>query len=286
MADFEQPRMSGPHLDAGEIHAWLDGALSPEETARVESHVAECPTCREAVAEARGFIAASSRILSALDAVPAGVVPATPRVRPAGRPRRVVSWPVRAAAAAVVVAVGIAVVARRVPERMTDRVSAPAPTPLVAPALPSAPSAAPAPAKPAPAVHSRPASSPQAKVSAEASRSRVWSGRGVTGGAAKVVAPAPVAASDAAVSEKGHSVGVAAGTGPVPTMQSVRAALASPAIAGARGSAGTVHLLAPACDSAVRKLAADSVMLSALPLDSVVRRDSIAQADSALRRCP
>ena len=58
------------HLDEGTIHAWLDGALSADEAARVELHVGSCETCSDAVAEARGLIAASSRILTALDDVP------------------------------------------------------------------------------------------------------------------------------------------------------------------------------------------------------------------------
>src|SRR5687767_3685448 len=58
------------HLDEGTIHAWLDGELSADEAARAEAHVATCATCADAVAEARGFIAASSRILTALDNVP------------------------------------------------------------------------------------------------------------------------------------------------------------------------------------------------------------------------
>ena len=64
-----------PHLDEGTIHAWLDSALPHDEAASVESHVSSCEECASAVAEARGLIAASSRILSALDAVPGGVVP-------------------------------------------------------------------------------------------------------------------------------------------------------------------------------------------------------------------
>ncbi|MGQ0648014.1 MAG: zf-HC2 domain-containing protein [Gemmatimonadaceae bacterium] len=63
------------HLEEGTIHAWLDGALSPEEGATVEAHVAACKLCAAMVAEARGFIAASSRILSARDDVPASVLP-------------------------------------------------------------------------------------------------------------------------------------------------------------------------------------------------------------------
>ena len=63
------------HLDEGTIHAWLDGELSPDESARVEAQAATCTECASLVAEARGLIAASSRILSSLDAVPGGVIP-------------------------------------------------------------------------------------------------------------------------------------------------------------------------------------------------------------------
>jgi Putative zinc-finger len=92
------------HLDEGTIHSWLDGALSTDEAARVEAHVAECSQCAAAVAEARGFIAASSRILTALDNAPRGVIPvATPvkRVNP-------LVW--RVAATVLVVAAGTLVV--------------------------------------------------------------------------------------------------------------------------------------------------------------------------------
>ena len=88
------------HPDEGTIHAWLDGALSPEEAASIESHVAECGECSAMAAEARGLIAASSRIVSALDVVPGGVIPAR-------KPRRA-AWymntQLRAAAALIVVA--------------------------------------------------------------------------------------------------------------------------------------------------------------------------------------
>jgi Putative zinc-finger len=70
------------HLDEGTIHSWLDGALSADEAARVEAHVKECPQCAAAVAEARGFIAGASRILTALDNAPRGVIPvAAPKKR-------------------------------------------------------------------------------------------------------------------------------------------------------------------------------------------------------------
>ena len=63
------------HLDEGTIHAWLDGALNEEKARQAEEHAARCTQCATAVADARGFIAASSRILLALDDVPRGVVP-------------------------------------------------------------------------------------------------------------------------------------------------------------------------------------------------------------------
>ena len=94
------------HLDEGTIHSWLDGALGAEEAALVGAHVAECPQCAAAVAEARGFIAGSSRILTALDHVPRRVVPAVPPVKWHNR----AVW--RAAATVLVVAVGSLVVVR------------------------------------------------------------------------------------------------------------------------------------------------------------------------------
>lgn len=64
------------HPDEGTIHAWLDGALPPAEGSALEAHVTSCAECAAAVAEARGMLAAASRILSALDDVPGGVIPA------------------------------------------------------------------------------------------------------------------------------------------------------------------------------------------------------------------
>ena len=94
------------HPDEGTVHSWLDGALSADEAARVEAHVKDCPHCAAVVAEARGFIAASSRILTALDNAPRGVLPAAvPRKR-----FDPIVW--RVAAALVVVAAGTLVVVR------------------------------------------------------------------------------------------------------------------------------------------------------------------------------
>jgi hypothetical protein len=93
------------HLDEGTIHSWLDGALGGDEAARVSAHVGECPECAAAVAEARGFIAASSRILTALDNAPRGVIPAATAPR-----RRFDPFVLRVAATVLVVAAGTLVV--------------------------------------------------------------------------------------------------------------------------------------------------------------------------------
>jgi hypothetical protein len=102
------------HLDEGTIHAWLDGELPPAEQEAAEAHVPACAQCRAAVAEARGFIAASSRILTALDSVPGGVLPVKDSVvtSTGARKRFTVSraW---MAAAAVLVLGTVTVIARR-----------------------------------------------------------------------------------------------------------------------------------------------------------------------------
>jgi hypothetical protein len=110
MADPEDGRMNGEHsdqhldqhLDEGVVHAWLDGQVAGLDAARIEAHIAGCAACAAIVAEARGFIAASSRILTGLDGVPARVVPQS-------RTRTRV-WQVRAAAAVLIAALGAAAV--------------------------------------------------------------------------------------------------------------------------------------------------------------------------------
>jgi hypothetical protein len=89
------------HLDEGTIHAWLDGALSADDAARAGAHVATCRACADAVAEARGLIAASSRILTALDAVPNVSRARSGGIAKGGR-RSLGTWLVRERIAAVV----------------------------------------------------------------------------------------------------------------------------------------------------------------------------------------
>ena len=79
------------HTNEAQVHAWLDGELSPDEGAQLEEHIATCADCSALVAEARGLVAASSRILSKLDDVPAGVIPATSESGRTGGARSVVA---------------------------------------------------------------------------------------------------------------------------------------------------------------------------------------------------
>jgi hypothetical protein len=178
------------HLDEGTIHAWLDGQLPRDEAQRVEAHVAECRQCADAVAEARGLIAASSRILTALDSVPREVVPKQVSFRAemvaaraadvvadafvpleeAVRPQPLRRWfkgPASlAAAAAIVVAIGTAIVVENggddvavTPERVSTAVarSGPSVDSASIPAAPQTgvPSAAPAAVAPAAAAESK-----------------------------------------------------------------------------------------------------------------------------------
>jgi len=169
------------HIDEGTIHAWLDDALPADEGARIEAHAASCATCAAAIAEARGLIAASSRILATLDDVPSGVMPKragaeTTRARPAGPPttpslplepsapatlrRARRAWwqrPQLAAAAGMAfVAVALSVIWQRssrtsIAELASDAASEPAIAPAAPPTVSASatPSAAPSAAPPA-----------------------------------------------------------------------------------------------------------------------------------------
>lgn len=124
-----------PHPDEALIHAWLDGELDAAEAARVEAFVARDADWASAAAEARGLIAASSRIVGALDHVNANVIPREAPTRRAPR-----WWMARIAALLVLVA-GTAVVLREGDSvRALRKVDAP-PAPANTPAA-DAPSAA------------------------------------------------------------------------------------------------------------------------------------------------
>jgi hypothetical protein len=162
------------HLDEGTIHAWLDGALAPDESARVESATGSCAECAALVAEARGLIAASSRILSSLDAVPAGVIPgssadvdqlAALRARRRATSRR--WWQDRrvAVAASLVFVAGISSLVLRSDEGESARSLSQVTAESASSAPVVAPAPAPAPANTVPAV-AREADAREAKVAA------------------------------------------------------------------------------------------------------------------------
>lgn len=72
------------HPEEGTLHAYIDGELSPAETAELELHVDECAQCAAALAEARGLVAAASRVITTLDAAPSSAV--TPAAAVASAP--------------------------------------------------------------------------------------------------------------------------------------------------------------------------------------------------------
>lgn len=117
-----------PHPDEGLIHAWLDGELDAAEAARVEALVASDADWAAAAAEARGLIAASARIVAALDRVPANVIPKAAPARSASR-----RWVWRAAAVVALMAGSAVVLERETPElpRPKADVAAPVTTPAV-----------------------------------------------------------------------------------------------------------------------------------------------------------
>jgi putative zinc finger protein len=140
------------HVDDGTLHTYLDGELSPPEAQGVEAHVAQCPACRERLAEERALIARATELLAR--ALP------PERDLPAFRPGEIQQpvrlwWQVRlplawAATIALALGIGTYVGERRVPrlestapERPTiiaDRLARTPPAP--GPATASAPDSA------------------------------------------------------------------------------------------------------------------------------------------------
>ena len=136
------------HLEEGTIHAWLDGALPPLEAEQVAKHAGECAVCAAAVAEARGIIAGSARIVSALDDVPGGVIPsggrATASVTGTSVWRRLRLTPGRAAlAATILVAVSATLTLRSPGSSPTTQKDSAVSVAASKPLQPSTPAAAP-----------------------------------------------------------------------------------------------------------------------------------------------
>lgn len=109
------------HPDEGTLHAYIDGELPRAEAEALDAHVAGCATCSAALAEARGLVAATSQVITALDAAPARARPTMPAVGRTGassapaRPGRplIFRMPYARAAALLLLVGGSAFVADR-----------------------------------------------------------------------------------------------------------------------------------------------------------------------------
>ncbi|MBC8089870.1 MAG: carboxypeptidase-like regulatory domain-containing protein [Phycisphaerae bacterium] len=99
---------SANHPTEESIYAWLDRALGGADSDAIERHVAACDTCAAAVAEARGYIAASARIMIAADITTRTVAPREHVPRITAPIVRRTTWRsfAQAAAAVVLVATG------------------------------------------------------------------------------------------------------------------------------------------------------------------------------------
>lgn len=166
-----------PHLDEGQLTALLDGELTSAERVELESHLANCPECRELLDETRGFFHEAGALVEAVQ-LPTGtsgrpVGPNTPAGMPDRRtteppPRRGVgltAWRSLGWAATIVLAVGLgwlasdlryrAPIAAPISDMKSDRVdqavvtakSAEPTATLPAPATPPAPASHPAPSE-------------------------------------------------------------------------------------------------------------------------------------------
>jgi hypothetical protein len=153
-----------PHLEEGTIHAWLDRAVTGDEGARVEQHLAECAECTAMVAEARGLIAGASRVVASLDIVRGGVIP-----RPAVARRGSSLWralritPARAALAAslMVAAATLLSVRHDTPDKIVPAASSMPSVPQTPAVSPAAPPAASSVTSPAPTRAPAPKSAPK-----------------------------------------------------------------------------------------------------------------------------
>src|SRR5690348_9400161 len=93
-----------PHVDEGQLHAYLDGELTPVERARVDEHLAGCAACRTRLDEERQLIERAGKLLG----FAAPVDRPAPPLAGLARPRR--WWHVRmplAWAATVILAIGL-----------------------------------------------------------------------------------------------------------------------------------------------------------------------------------
>ena len=281
------------HIDEGTIHAWLDGALDAEQARGVEEHVRQCARCGEAVAEARGLVAASSRILGALDDVPAGVIPKPAPVKKHKRVWRAAPWVTGIAAvlvAAVVLRTGDEV-RREVPFIAVEKATSTQPVLVAdsaaerpqanqvaaAPPVVAAPPASIGPAEPV-------ASVPRPTRTARASVGSV-SGSSVAGGAATDLAAAAEASRARAVADEESSRRAMSAGSREARLQRAEVAAAPAAVADlpAPRPSSLLDMRAVRPIDAVRDTVADHVGLSGCYVVTLPQRSAVTQDFSALR---
>ena len=94
------------HVDEGTLHSYLDGELSADERAAVETHLSQCATCRASLAEERALRERASAVLGAARPVERPAPPFEQLRREAKRSpwrvRRSIAW-----AASIVLAIGL-----------------------------------------------------------------------------------------------------------------------------------------------------------------------------------
>ena len=100
-----------PHVDEGTLHAYLDGELPSAERKTLETHLAECASCRTQLAEERALLERASALLGATRPVERPVPPFE-QLRPPPAPRALKRsvWRVRtpvAWAASIALALGL-----------------------------------------------------------------------------------------------------------------------------------------------------------------------------------
>lgn len=275
------------HLDEGTIHAWLDGALPPDEATRAEALAQSCAECAALVAEARGLIAASSRILSSLDAVPVGVIPGSGQQGDqlaALRARRNATsrhwWQdrrVMVAASLVFVAGVSSLVLRTSPEEFVSPSAQ-----RIAESVRDTPDSAPTAAATPPSVAPAPTAPTPSRESQEADR-KLERTRPVTDMAQTKVAAAPPM--DTAAERKAVAENVAAPAAPVAANEARRTDVATvgrgaaDSLASQRDRAAVIQrpLRQEGTRQAVQQLAVDSITRAASPtaLGAGVQRRSI-----------
>ena len=99
------------HLDEGQIHALLDGELTPAERSQAEEHLGGCAECRQLLVEAKTFFAEADRLVGSVVPTPVRAASETPAPARTTSPLRRYQW--LAWAATVVLAVGLGFFGRK-----------------------------------------------------------------------------------------------------------------------------------------------------------------------------